>query len=223
MPIVSHRHAIAYFPVPKNACTTGKELMHALEHGAFHGRRRLPGPPPRSRGIHDLWGTAWLKPGDLEATRGMWRFAILRDPVARLLSAWKNKVLRQRMLSAAKAGPALARLGLAPDPSFPAFVEALEGYRAASPVIAHHTEAQQRFLGRDPAVFDALYGMAELDRLRADLAARSGVALAMPPVANATGDLPSPTVDPVLRRRIEAIYAEDLAAFGALLERPSPA
>jgi hypothetical protein len=220
VPIICARHAIAFFPVPKNACTTGKELIHALEHGAFHGRRRVPGPPPRMESIHSLWGTAYLKAGDIEATAGMWRFAILRDPVARLVSAWKSKVVRQGALSIARAGAALAKEGLPPDPGFAAFVAALDGYRAASPVVAHHTDPQIRFLGRDPGVFHALYGMGEMARLRADLAARTGVALVLPPIANATGDLPAPAVDAALRQRIAAIYAEDLDTFGTVLARP---
>ncbi len=215
MPIVSARHRVAFFPVPKNACTTGKELIHHLEHGAFFGRRRLTGPEPRYGKIHSLWGTAYLRPEDLAATEGFWRFAILRDPVSRLVSAWKNKVVQQRALSAEAAGPALAAAGLPPDPDFPTFVSGLDGYRTASHTVAHHTDPQLRFLGRDPGVFDRLYRMTEIEALRADLARRTGHALPMPPVTNATGRLPDPLLDAATRGRIAAWYAEDLAIFGA--------
>lgn len=219
VPIVSLPHAIAYFPVPKAACTTGKELMHRLVHGEFFGRRPDPASPSGFTTIHGSWHTNDLAEGDFDRTAGMWRFAILRDPVARLLSCWKNKVWQQRALSEAEAGPALAAAGLPPDPSFAAFVEALEGYRGASAHVAHHCDPHTRFLGREPARFDALYRMEELPRLCAALAARTGQALSLPPVRNRTSHLPDPPLDAALRRRIEAFYAEDLEVFGPWLVR----
>jgi len=215
MAVISATHGLAFFPVPKHACTTGKEWIHYLETGAFFGGR------PRADGftvrVHGLPGYATrpFAESDLDQTATLFRFAILRDPLERFLSAHKSKVFRGGGLGPRFVPPAQLRAaGLPQRPDFATFVEHLDAYRSLSSNVAHHTAPQVVFLGRTPSVFDRLATLEEVGELRAEIAARVGRALPMPPDVNSTEDIPTPVPTPSQRRRIEAFYAEDYDIFG---------
>lgn len=223
MAVVSATYGLAFFPVPKNACTTGKEWIHYLETGAFFGKRpRADGFTVRVHGVAGF-ATSPLAESDLDQTATFFRFAILRDPVERLISAYNDKAFRGGGLGPRFVSPAqLQETGLPQRPDFATFVEHLDAYRSLSWTVAHHTDPQVVFLGRNPSAFDRLAMLQEIGQLRADISARVGRDL--PELhSNSSRKIPTPVPTAGQRRRIEAFYAEDYAVFGTQFGRVSAA
>jgi hypothetical protein len=108
------------------------------------------------------------------------RFALVRDPVKRFLSGYSNRVLHYRELSIEAAGKELLREGLAPDPDIATFVENYIGYLRCSKPLARHFLKQQKFIGQDPAYFEQVFKLEELDTLVDFVNAECGTQAKMP-------------------------------------------
>lgn len=95
---------VLYLPLPKAACTSMLWLLAELAgvpSERFRASRRAYATP--SMTVHDrgVWGSAGLRLADFTGeerqrvlTEGGWlRFTLVRDPAARLWSAWQSKIL----------------------------------------------------------------------------------------------------------------------------------
>lgn len=81
------------------------------------------------------------------------RFAIIRDPVDRLLSAFSNRVLGRVVgVEDSSLSRSLA-LGADSEIFLARFIDELEAYRGKSREITHHTDPLVHFLGDDPDFF----------------------------------------------------------------------
>ena len=210
MPVLVPTLGLAYFAVPKNACTTLKEAFFALNEG----RPFAPwdGPEGRTMYIHNTQGyfSAPATPEAFAETEGLLRLAVVRDPMRRLVSCWKNRVLHHRELSVARLGEApFAQHGLPPDPPFPLFIEKLEGYRALSWSIRHHSDLQVVFLGRDPGAFAHVVPMEALAELQELVASLAGAPVAFGHAQRGGREFPDPEIDAATRQRMLAYAAED--------------
>ena len=210
MPVLVPALGLAYFAVPKNACTSVKEALFALNEG----RPFAPwtGPDGRRMYIHNTPGyfSAYATPETFAETAGLLRIAVIRDPIRRLVSCWKNRVLHHRELSVARAGAEVfAQHGLPPDPDFDLFIEKLDGYRALSWSIGHHTDLQVRFLGHDPAAFAEVYGMEDLPALQQFLSDLAGAPVTLGHLQRGGREFPDPEITEVTRRRMRAYATED--------------
>jgi len=92
-----HKHRLMFLGIAKNASTTLKHIMYREEFGV--ATQDVPAA------IHKAWGWGTqtgrtIDLGDaegLQAYSGYTRFAVYRDPVARFLSTYHNKVLYSDM------------------------------------------------------------------------------------------------------------------------------
>jgi Sulfotransferase family len=211
MPLLVPSLGLAYFPVPKNACTSLKEFFYEIIHSTpFEPRRAEDG---RTIYIHNLPGYSapHFRPEFAAATGGQARLAVVRHPVRRLVSAYKNRVMAYRELSARALGQeAMERHGLVPDPSFEVFMDRIEAYRQASASIRHHTTMQAVFLGPDLSLYEHLHRVEELPRLQALLAALAGRPVALPHRQRAGAQFPDPEITPATRRKLLEFCAPDL-------------
>ena len=152
MPIRLAAYGIAYFPIRKVACTSLKLALFRLQYGvdfADHWVSRL-------MTIHQRYPTRRTS-----GPKGrIWSFTVIREPVGRMLSAYRSKVVRESVL------------GEVPGPS--EFFAALAHYRAENRVIRQHTDPARLYVGCDLRRFGAVYRLREMDRLTADLAERTG-------------------------------------------------
>ncbi len=159
-PVILPEHHIAYWPTPKNACTSLKYAFYRLRTGTqftplfkvqgrylYHIHKVLPSRPfrPVARYKH------WLK------------VAVIRDPLERLISSYCNRILHHQDL--AKHRHELKTLGLESQPTFKTFVNHLHDYRKISTLIRDHTDPQVFFLGEDPNYFDRLVEIKQLKDL----------------------------------------------------------
>jgi hypothetical protein len=177
MALILPQQRIAYFPVPKAACTSIKTMFFAIENG-------MPFKPMLRHGqmfhIHNFYGTEPFNREDKDELLDYWRFAVYRDPITRFLSCYSNRVLHFEELSQNMLSAEAQDAGAVPDPDLETFVERIELYREFSPSIRHHVAPQVSFLGRDPGYFQRIYGMAELPQLVSDLETRIGHDLDLP-------------------------------------------
>lgn len=147
MPVISHPLHLVYFDIPKVACTSLKVLMWELDNGApfrtrqemtrlDRVRRRLgmDTAPRVSGSIHyvpgyQTWSFARVQTLDLP--EGYDRITVLRDPIARISSAWTNK-MSQDVFAARDEVEDLHNEGLSDAPGFGAFIDNFERYRDIS-------------------------------------------------------------------------------------------
>ena len=206
MALILPKQRIAYFPVPKAACTSIKTMFFEIENG-------VPFKPMQRHGqmfhIHNFYGTQPFNRQNTGQLQDFWRFAVFRDPVARFLSCYSNRVLHFRELSPGMLSQQAQAAGALPDPDLDTFVERIELYREYSPSIRHHVAPQVSFLGRDPGFFDRIYSMKELKQMVADLEERMGLQLHLPHEQRGGPKLTLADLGANTRDRLSAIYRAD--------------
>ncbi len=162
MAVALSRHNLAYFPIPKTACTSIKMMMFELEHGRKFEMYEKDGVLMH---IHNAaYSTPKFLETDLTSLASMQRIAVVRDPVKRMLSAYSNRVNFHGELSESHINTDLAQaLGVHPNPSADHFFNNIEKFRILSPSIHHHTDPVNVFLGPDLHYFHRVFRLENLD------------------------------------------------------------
>lgn len=163
--IVSNKHLIAYWPVPKNACTSLKEAFYRIEHGS-------PYVPNEGRHIHNLYPS--LPNGGryhdwLDDT--YYKFVVIRDPIERFVSAFKNRVLHHGELGAVVMDSSARKACLT---DINEFVRLFEFFLKNSKSIHHHCQPQVRFVRNVLTRADAVVDIKQIKDLEGRLSARCG-------------------------------------------------
>ncbi|SMO66824.1 sulfotransferase family 2 domain-containing protein [Fodinibius sediminis] len=154
---------LIYIPIPKNACTSIKHALHEIEFD-----KRFDSDLPEFsdyREHHDYYKKRSHAFTSVKALRkaDAFRFALVRDPVRRLLSCYRNRVVDLKDLHASRR--ALERMQLPVEPDLNTFVLNLEHYRQASKSIDHHSRPQSQFLGGTLSYLDNIYTLDEMPEL----------------------------------------------------------
>jgi hypothetical protein len=148
---------------------------------------------------------------DHSALEGYRRFALLRDPVKRFLSGYSNRVLHYRELSIEAAGKQLLREGLAPDPDIATFLDNYIGYLRCSKPLARHFLKQQKFIGADPAYYERIFRLEELDGLVEFVNGACGTQAKMPRLQTGGPKFDFFALDEDVQFRILEICRHDIA------------
>lgn len=206
MAIILPQQRIAYFPVPKSACTSIKSLFFQIENG-------VPFKPMTRHGqmfhIHNFYGTVPFGRIAHDRLRDFWRFAVYRDPISRFLSCYSNRVLHFRELSAGMLSAEAQKAGALPDPDLETFIERIEIYRLYSPSIQHHCAPQVQFLGRDPDYFHRIFTLQTLDEMVAELSQRTGRSLQLPHEQRGGPKLTPDNLSPKAQAALRELYRAD--------------
>ena len=204
-------HKLSYVSIPKVACTSIKRMFFEIENGRRFEPFKING---QDMHIHKLYPR--MSFSDLPHARmaNNTRLTLVRDPIKRLLSCYSNRVVHYKELSLKKAGPALKKAGLKPNPDLSLFLERFEDYRAASYSIKHHSRPMVALIGRDPAYYDEVYSLAQIDAF----AERVGKIVGRP-VQLPHGQTGGPKISPdvLTTAQVDFIrnyYAEDYAIWG---------
>ncbi len=168
--ILCTRHSISYLPLPKVANTSIKHTMFELEHGG-----RFTQAATGAAHIHE-----YFRRHKAAVSEGKFRFVVVRDPIKRFLSAYANRVVHHRELSAENIQAlALQKKKLKikpakfqPDPSPGQFVEMLDLYQRIPSILVHTRPVAPMIedLGR----FTKVYPFECLAELEADLSEFTG-------------------------------------------------
>ncbi len=141
--------------------------------------------PPRRKSNADVWHrlypTRRFRPHRWARYPDYYRFAVVRDPVQRLLSVYTNRVVDRKDLHHCRnILRGHVTLPVDPDPDF--FFSNLAAFCAASSAIRHHCLGAELFLGPRPLRFDRIYRTEELGELALDLARIAGQEVTLPRV-----------------------------------------
>lgn len=218
MAITVWRYGLCYFPAPKTANTTIKHALHEVKTGQSFQSEMMPDGSRKH--IHNVYKTPKFSSVNHEKVRNLLRFAVIRDPIERLLSAWSNRVVYHGELSEKKTSAEVIRdRELVLNPSLPEFIERLEDYRAIKGSIRVHTDPLVDFLGMDAAYYHLLFDIRGLPSLARFLGIMTGREVTLRRLQTGGPKVTRADLTHEQVRRLEAFYVEDYNMFGDALAR----
>lgn len=138
---------LVYFPVPKVACTSIKEAI--LRHNNPVAFAALTEPDE----VHRRYGThRWLREQWRLLKPFMRPFCIVRDPIDRFVSGYRNRILHHNDLADE-------------TPDINSFALALAKHCATDSHIGHHFTPMVNFIGHNPDFFDRVFRWSELGEI----------------------------------------------------------
>lgn len=203
---------LAYFAVPKVACTSIKTMFFELENGFPFRDFRTNG---RAWWIHHFYRSIPFDEQNHDRVADYRRIAVVRHPLQRLLSCYSNRVLHHRELSRDKALRPLRRAGLPYDPDLPTFVANLRGYMNAVETINHHAAPITDYLGKNHDYYARVYGMSDLDAFTADIQAIVGRSVVLPRLQTGGPKIGVEALSDAERKTLTDFYAADFEVYGA--------
>lgn len=209
-------HKLAYFPVPKVACTSIKYFFFELENNR-------PFEPYESNGnlvqIHMIYPGKRFEKWDRAALADYLKLVVVRDPVARFLSCYGNRVLYHNALDGWEftLTPEDHRKGVVLRPDLDQYITHFHRYRELSGQIRFHSDLMVRRIGDDPSYFDHLFNIGELDQFVEVVRARVGHAPEMGREQTEGPKFSPDDLSAAQRKFITDFYAEDYRVFGKYL------
>ena len=211
MTVILKQHKLFYASVPKVACSSLKRVFYEIEYnspfeGAFNSSDK--------RSIHRIYpGILRFKYPESEIA-DFRRLALVRDPIARFLSAYSNRVVHHQKISqeAVKKAGRLKRLK--PHPDLHEFADRFEKYMAI-PSIGHHCSPIVDWLGTDPAYFHALYDIGQIDAFLDDVSNLVGRTVEAGKFQTGGPKFKRHDLTAKQIAKLERFYKEDYAAFGS--------
>ena len=190
--IVCRTTRTVYYPIPKNASSTLREVFFEIDNGFAFRPFEING-----KRMDLFWlyrNQEMFQPAS--APMGFESIAVVRDPVRRFVSFYKWAVTDNNC-------------GFERDIEINEFVTDFETHLKSSPKVRFHLAPQTMFIGKDLGFFDRVFQVENLRDLEAYLSKRAGVPVRLPisnPSATAKA---SPTLSDASIRRIMDLYHED--------------
>ena len=159
---------LAYISAPKCACTSIKELIFRLENNCnFNKIRDQRGAIQlqingQRRYIHHFYPTIPYNDQPHDVLANLHSFCVVRNPFDRLVSCYRNRVVRYGELKAEKIRN--LQIDAPSDPDLNEFIYHLDQYNKV-PNINHHTLPLTHFLGRKPEIYTKIYNLKTIREL----------------------------------------------------------
>ena len=205
------KHALSYVSAPKVACTSLKHMFFEIENG-----RRFE--PFSANGemhyIHRFYPAMAFEELPHARLKDHQRLCAVRDPLARVLSCYANRVVHHRQLHLRRFTEEMRAAGLKRDPTLEEFVARLDLYRQHFPALGHHLCPLVDFLGRDPSWYHGVYPLRALEDLRAHVCRVVGSVPALRHLQTGGPKIGPEELSRQARGRIEELYAEDYGIWG---------
>lgn len=215
MAIIIDKHKFSFFFVPKVACTSIKYMCFEIENGR-------PFEPYMANGVMKYVHEAvypgrrfWEVPH--KAIEDHVRLAVVRDPIARFLSCYSNRVVHHQELSFNKAGPRLKKFGLKPDPTLAEFANQFGIYRKCSESIRHHTAPMSNFLGKNAEYYTEIYNLKDIGACVDRISAIVGRPLELGRHQTGGPKMSESDLTPAQIDKLKQFYAVDYNTYGSYL------
>lgn len=209
--IVVEKLRLAYFPVPKCACSSAKNVLYELSHGEPY----VNSSAGKKMHIHKVYPTG----NGFDENNWLWsvsnnyaKICIVREPIDRLRSAYTNRVLFHNEIN-----PAAVRHAsidhLPHKPTFEEFAVNLFEYQHI-PSIRHHTLPITHYLGEDSSRFDKVFNVSCMESFYSYLDNRSGHCVTRFHRQNGGQEIDVEPLSSKTRFQITSYYYKDYTAFG---------
>lgn len=217
MTVTLTKHKLTYFPIPKVACTSLKQMFYRIETGQPFVPQTAKDDGLRQN-IHDVYPTRPFAELERSLIADHERLVVVRDPIRRFLSCYSNRVLHHWELSKQHISPDMIAEGATPNPSLDEFIEKLGLYRRVSRSIHHHSAPMVRYIGRNPDYFQGLFNIRQMEQFTTRVQRITGVDFV--PGRSQTG---GPKIDvnslkPRQIKKLRKIYEADYDIYGRYLE-----
>ena len=215
MTVHLQNYNLTYISIPKVACTSLKHYFYELENGQSF----TPAQPGNQYAttIHRHAKSIPFSNLDPHKMMGHKVIAVVRDPWKRILSCYADKVVHRKALHDVEFSTKQAALGMVADPSLDNFIDLLAHYRAASPLIRHHSQPLSFFLGTNPTFYDRIFSLRQLPELIEYIGTIVPDAPQIKYLNRRTAKKVSPSQEQIKRNRpyLEAAFREDIDLYGA--------
>ena len=201
---------ISYISVPKVACTSIKSYFFEYENG-------FPFKPMRINekrwGVHNAYAGVEFEDLPHKRIANHAFYAVVREPVARFLSCYSNRVQHHRELAPKFIKPRFQKVGLKPNPTIHEFIERLEEYRTTSRSVGWHSRPLTASLGTDIKRYDRIYKFKELGEFVTDMNKRLGHNGTLPHLQSGGKKIKADVLSKAEIQKIQDHYASDYEFF----------
>lgn len=202
---------LAYFPVPKVACTSLKLFFFEFENGFPFKDFYISG---KHFHIHEFWPSRKFENYDHSSIQRFNKFCVVRDPVERVISCYYNRVLFHDEISPDHIAKSKSAIGLKPRPTLSEFIERFDKYRDAIPSIKHHTDSLVHYLGRSPEFYDQIYNMKDITIFVSDLCSNYNKNIKLSFAQKTNKKMSANELHSKLVKKIQQFYQEDYDVYG---------
>lgn len=216
MSTVLHHLKIAYFSVPKVACTTIKTFFFEVEN---NNQRTFEGFLVNEQwvSIHSFYASKRFDEWDHAAVADYLKLAVVRDPVDRFLSAYRNRVMFHNELDKLRLTPEDVQSGVVARPDLDQYIAHFHRYRELARPIGSHTLPLVEHLGGDAAYFDHVFNIRDLASFVEVVRSRAPFAPDMGHYQTGGPEIKPDVLSAAQRKFIMDLYAEDYRVFGKYL------
>lgn len=210
-------HKLVYMPVPKAACTSVKAALSTVDPAKPVTAAQIA---EDEHVVHDVYQTRRFRPHRWEpfCDGNWWRFAVVRDPLKRVLSVYTDMIMSRNVLPNSPRLRDQSDLPIDPDPDF--FFQNLLEYMEHSSIIKHHALSSHLFLGKDPALFDRWYRTDELDLLAQDMSDHVRREVTIPRFNSSKGKLDPDELKLKTHKSLAAYLDEEYEVLSAYFPNP---
>jgi glycosyltransferase involved in cell wall biosynthesis len=218
MSIISYRYNLFVTATPKVACTSLKQAFFRLENGFSFRDFTANGI---SYNVHNIaYPPRFIKDYDKTQLSGLRKFAVVRDPVERLISFFNDKIIDKDCLSVWQPNN-LKKNNLTCNPDFDFFVDHLAEYRQTVSEVKHHTDPITDFVG-DPNWYDEVFSIKNLKKFQSEISEISGVDFIIPRDNFSSSILKSTSLSSETIEKIRTFYADDYLSYGDYMDESKP-
>ena len=157
MPICFDSQKVCFFPIPKTASTSIKSMLFPNQDDPelLHKETRAVDFLTLTNRDHEKFST-WQK------------LAVIRDPIERVISCYRQKILNTGNLRKAFIEKGNVHT-LSEAPDFNEYINRFDLYNSTSGMIRHHVRPTIFFLGKNPNYFTRIYKISEINLLEKHL------------------------------------------------------
>jgi hypothetical protein len=206
------KHGIAYISVPKVACTSLKHFFYEQENGhAFQ--------PFRANGkrfdIHRLFPGLTFEDVPKKQIANMERYAVVREPVARFLSCYSNRVVYHREITEALLGADRIKAGIVPHPDVHTYIKHFREYRKAVRNVRWHSRPLASSLGRNPDYYTRIFNISEINAFTDIVNQKTGTTIELGRHQTGGPKIPASELSAEEIAFIKDFYKKDYEIYGA--------
>lgn len=194
-----HKHKIAFLLIPKNACTSISHGIYEIDTGEEY-------PVNAVEHIHKYYHPQGVFT-NINDYDDYFKFVVVRDPIKRFVSAFRNRVCFHKDLHGMDAPSE----NLTPDPSLNYFIENLAEYVDRSTKLEMHVMPQCVLFNRRLDLLDAVFPIEEVPKLEGKLSEIIGEPFSFPRQQTGGPEMSLADLTPASFEKLLSFYAEDYA------------